>query len=44
MEGWFNGNFDSSFSAEYIARNSAAKGCCSAYDEILNLEVDDLYE
>lgn len=43
VQDWYEGAYDSSFSAEYIAKNSLAKGYCSAFNEILNLEADDLY-
>ena len=43
-DGWASGSFDATFTAEFIARNSAAKGACSAYKELLDLESDTLYE
>ena len=42
LQGWLNGQYVASFSAEYIAKDSLAKGYCNAINEILNLEAEDL--
>ena len=39
---WASGNLDSSFSAEYIARNSAAKGYVNACQDVLNISFEDI--
>ncbi len=41
---WAQGHFDASFSTEYIARNSVAKGYVNACEDILNIDIEDLSE
>lgn len=41
LDAWESGDYDASFSAEYIARNSLAKGYCNAYKEISELSLQD---
>lgn len=39
-EAWMSGNFDASLTAEFIAANAAAKGACSAYKEVLDINLE----
>lgn len=44
LDAWEAGDYDASFSAEYIARNSLAKGYCNAMNEVKNLTLTDMQE
>lgn len=44
QEDWVSGAFDASFGAEYIARNSLAKGYCNACKDILNIEYSEVID
>jgi hypothetical protein len=43
MDSWASGEFSASFEAEMIARNHAAIGACSVYQDLMDLTVDELY-
>ena len=44
QQDWVQGAFDASMSAEYVARNSAAKGYCMACQDILNINYDEVVD
>lgn len=41
---WMNGNFVASFEAEFIARHAAAQGVAAHCKELLELDIQDLFE
>ena len=41
-ESFAQGSYAASFDGEYIARHSAAAGACSAYEEVLNVNIEDV--
>ena len=41
---WAAGSYDASFTAEYIARNSAAKGYVNACSDILNIQYEEVID
>lgn len=43
-EQWANGSFSAAFDTEMIVKNSGATGACSAYQEILDFDFDQLKE
>lgn len=44
QQDWVLGTFDASLNAEYIARNSAAKGYCMACQDILNITYEEVVD
>ncbi len=43
MQAWADGTFSAQFTMEMAVKNAGATGACSAYQDILNLEAEDLY-
>ena len=42
MEQWAAGGFSASFTSEMIAKNAGATGACSVYEELIDLQLEDL--
>lgn len=43
MDSWANGQFTAAFETEMIVKNAAATGACSAYQDMIDIEADQLY-